>query len=117
MERTVVIAGGGPAGLMLASELGLAGVDAVVLEKLAEPPGWSRALGLHWGSIEALNQRGLAAPSTSTRTSSTSVSACCGSPRWSSGWCRAGCRSGGSSSCWRSGSRPSAAWSCAAGTP
>ncbi|ATL26230.1 FAD-dependent monooxygenase [Streptomyces formicae] len=62
MERTVVIAGGGPAGLMLAAELGLAGVDAVVLEKLPEPPGWSRALGLHWGSIEALNQRGLAAP-------------------------------------------------------
>ncbi|MEV6166482.1 FAD-dependent monooxygenase [Streptomyces sp. NPDC052052] len=62
MERTVVIAGGGPAGLMLAAELGLAGVDAVVLEKLDEPPGWSRALGLQWGSIEALNQRGLAAP-------------------------------------------------------
>ncbi|MFE9602539.1 FAD-dependent monooxygenase [Streptomyces hokutonensis] len=62
MERTVVIAGGGPAGLMLAAELGLAGVDAVVLEKLPEPPNWSRALGLQWGSIEALDQRGLAAP-------------------------------------------------------
>ncbi|HEY8980990.1 MAG TPA: FAD-dependent monooxygenase [Streptomyces sp.] len=62
MERTVVIAGGGPTGLMLAAELGLAGVDAVVLEKLPEPPGWSRALGLQWGSIEALDQRGLAAP-------------------------------------------------------
>ncbi|MDQ0936751.1 FAD-dependent monooxygenase [Streptomyces turgidiscabies] len=61
MERTVV-AGGGPAGLMLAAELGLAGVDAVVLENLPKPPDWSRALGLHWGSIEALDQRGLAAP-------------------------------------------------------
>ena len=33
----VIVAGGGPTGLMLASELRLHGVHALVLEKLAEP--------------------------------------------------------------------------------
>ncbi|MGC0421950.1 FAD-dependent monooxygenase [Embleya sp. AB8] len=61
-DPTVVIAGGGPSGLMLACELALAGVRTIVLERLVEPPGWSRALGLQYGSIRALNQRGLAAP-------------------------------------------------------
>lgn len=61
-DRTVVVAGGGPSGLMLACELALAGVPAIVLERLAQPPGWSRALGLQYGSIRALEQRGLAGP-------------------------------------------------------
>jgi len=39
----VIVAGGGPAGLMLASELRLPGVHALVLENLAEPTGQSRA--------------------------------------------------------------------------
>ena len=43
----VIVAGGGPTGLMLASELRLHGVHALVLEKLAEPTMQSRALGLH----------------------------------------------------------------------
>jgi 2-polyprenyl-6-methoxyphenol hydroxylase-like FAD-dependent oxidoreductase len=55
----VIVAGGGPTGLMLASELRLHGVRALVLEKLAEPTGHARALGLHLRSIEVMDQRGL----------------------------------------------------------
>jgi len=55
----VIIAGAGPAGLMLASELRLHGVRALVLEKDAEPTRIVRSLGLHARSIEVLDQRGL----------------------------------------------------------
>jgi rifampicin monooxygenase len=55
----VIIAGGGPTGVMLASELRLHGVDVLVLEKDAEPTRVVRALGLHARSIEVLDQRGL----------------------------------------------------------
>jgi len=55
----VIVAGGGPTGLMLASELRLHGVHVVVLEKLAESTGHARALGLHVRSIEVMDQRGL----------------------------------------------------------
>jgi 2-polyprenyl-6-methoxyphenol hydroxylase-like FAD-dependent oxidoreductase len=55
----VIIAGGGPVGLMLAGELRLHGVHVVVLEKLEEPSGHARALGLHVRSIEVMDQRGL----------------------------------------------------------
>jgi 2-polyprenyl-6-methoxyphenol hydroxylase-like FAD-dependent oxidoreductase len=55
----VIVAGGGPTGVMLASELRLQGVDALVLEKDAEPSGHARALGLHVRSIEVMDQRGL----------------------------------------------------------
>ena len=55
----VIIAGGGPTGVMLASELRLHGVDALVLEKETEPTRVVRALGLHARSIEVMDQRGL----------------------------------------------------------
>ncbi|WP_017593913.1 rifampin monooxygenase [Nocardiopsis potens] len=55
----VIIAGGGPTGMMLAAELRLHGVDVLVLEKETEPVGYVRALGLHVRSIEVMDQRGL----------------------------------------------------------
>ncbi|MYS89524.1 MULTISPECIES: rifampin monooxygenase [Streptomyces] len=55
----VIVVGGGPTGMMLAGELRLRGMHVVVLEKLAEPTGQSRALGLHVRSIELMDQRGL----------------------------------------------------------
>ena len=57
----VVIAGGGPTGLMLAAELKLAGVDVAIIErrKSRELAG-SRAGGLHARTIEVLDQRGIA---------------------------------------------------------
>jgi 2-polyprenyl-6-methoxyphenol hydroxylase-like FAD-dependent oxidoreductase len=61
IEHAVVIAGGGPTGLMLASELALGGVDVAIVERRAsqELPG-SRAGGLHARTIEVLAQRGIA---------------------------------------------------------
>jgi hypothetical protein len=61
IEHAVVIAGGGPTGMMLAGELALAGVDAAIVERRASPdlPG-SRAGGLHSRTIEVLDQRGIA---------------------------------------------------------
>src|SRR5690349_15128765 len=60
-EPAVVIAGGGPTGLMLAGELALAGVDAVIVERRPTPElVGSRAGGLHARTIEVLDQRGIA---------------------------------------------------------
>src|ERR687898_938918 len=60
-EHAVVIAGGGPTGLMLAGELALAKVDVAIVERRASQdlPG-SRAGGLHSRTIEVLDQRGIA---------------------------------------------------------
>lgn len=55
----VIISGGGPTGMMLASELRLHGIDVVVIERDAEPNPAVRSLGLHARSIEILDQRGL----------------------------------------------------------
>ena len=59
--HAVVIAGGGPTGLMLAGELALAGVDVAIVERRPNQdlPG-SRAGGLQSRTIEALDQRGIA---------------------------------------------------------
>jgi 2-polyprenyl-6-methoxyphenol hydroxylase-like FAD-dependent oxidoreductase len=60
-EHAVVIAGGGPTGLMLAGELALAGTDVVIVERRASQdlPG-SRAGGLQSRTIEVFDQRGIA---------------------------------------------------------
>src|SRR5499426_1964900 len=60
-EHAVVIAGGGPTGLMLAAELALAGVDVAIVERRASQDlAGLRAGGLHSRTIEVLDQRGIA---------------------------------------------------------
>ena len=60
-RHAVVIAGGGPTGLMLAGELALAGVDVAIVERRASQElDGSRAGGLHSRTIELLDQRGIA---------------------------------------------------------
>ncbi|OBH53468.1 hypothetical protein A5685_13545 [Mycobacterium colombiense] len=57
----MLIAGGGPTGLMLAGELALAGVDAAIVERRASQDLiGARAGGLHSRTIEVLDQRGIA---------------------------------------------------------
>jgi 2-polyprenyl-6-methoxyphenol hydroxylase-like FAD-dependent oxidoreductase len=55
----VIVAGGGPTGMMLAAELRLHGVDVMVVERDPEPAKLVRSLGLHVRSIEVMDQRGL----------------------------------------------------------
>lgn len=60
-DHAVVIAGGGPTGLMLAGELALAGVDVAIVERRASQDlVGSRAGGLHARTLEILDQRGIA---------------------------------------------------------
>ncbi|WP_440581674.1 FAD-dependent monooxygenase [Streptomyces djakartensis] len=59
MDADVVIAGAGPTGLMLACELRLAGAEVVVVERLAQRTGESRAGGIHSRTLEVLDQRGV----------------------------------------------------------
>jgi 3-(3-hydroxy-phenyl)propionate hydroxylase len=59
--HSVVIGGGGPAGMMLAAELALAQVDVAVIERRPDHVLiGSRAGGLHARTIEVLDQRGVA---------------------------------------------------------
>src|ERR1700692_2742478 len=60
-EHAVVVAGGGPTGLMWAGELALAGVDVAIAERRTNQDLiGSRAGGLHSRTIEVLDQRGIA---------------------------------------------------------
>jgi 3-(3-hydroxy-phenyl)propionate hydroxylase len=59
-EHAVVIAGGGPTGLMLAAELALAKIDVAIVERRASQAlAGSRAGGLHSRTMEILDQRGV----------------------------------------------------------
>ena len=61
MRVAVVIAGGGPTGMVLAGELALAGVDVLIIERRASQDlAGSRAGGLHSRTIEVFDQRGIA---------------------------------------------------------
>src|SRR5687768_14847923 len=59
-EHAVVIAGGGPTGMMLGAELALAGIDVVIVERRPSQhlPG-SRAGGLSARTLEVFDQRGI----------------------------------------------------------
>jgi 3-(3-hydroxy-phenyl)propionate hydroxylase len=60
-EHAVVIAGGGPTGMMLAAELALARIDVTVVERRpSQELDGSRSGGLHSRTIEVLDQRGIA---------------------------------------------------------
>ncbi|MCK1280625.1 FAD-dependent monooxygenase [Bradyrhizobium sp. 61] len=60
-HHAVLIAGGGPTGLMLAAELALADVDVAVVERRPDQElVGTRAGGLHARTIEILDQRGVA---------------------------------------------------------
>jgi 2-polyprenyl-6-methoxyphenol hydroxylase-like FAD-dependent oxidoreductase len=60
-NHAVVIAGGGPTGLMLAAELALARVDVAIVERRVDQElAGARAGGLHSRTIEVLDQRGIA---------------------------------------------------------
>ncbi len=60
-KHAVVIAGGGPTGMMLAAELALAKVDVAVVERRPDHAlVGSRAGGIHSRTIEVLDQRGIA---------------------------------------------------------
>src|ERR1700689_1427390 len=59
-EHAVVIAGGGPTGLMLAGELALAGVDVAIVDRRPNQElAGSRAGGLSSRTLEVLDQRGI----------------------------------------------------------
>ena len=61
INHAVVIAGGGPTGLMLAGELALAGVDVAVVERRPNQElSGARALGISSRTIEVFDQRGIA---------------------------------------------------------
>ncbi|HVV87363.1 MAG TPA: FAD-dependent oxidoreductase [Kofleriaceae bacterium] len=60
VDHEVVIAGGGPTGLMLAAELALAKVDVAIVERREDQTvAGSRAGGLLARSLELLDQRGV----------------------------------------------------------
>ncbi|WP_410641864.1 FAD-dependent monooxygenase [Amycolatopsis sp. lyj-346] len=59
-DPDVLIAGAGPAGLLLAAELALAGVRTTVVERLPERPPYCRGFTLNARALDLLARRGLA---------------------------------------------------------
>jgi 2-polyprenyl-6-methoxyphenol hydroxylase-like FAD-dependent oxidoreductase len=59
MNDTVVVVGAGPVGLMLAYELGLAGVETVLVDRLAQQDRRSPGTAINTAVVEMLTQRGL----------------------------------------------------------
>jgi 3-(3-hydroxy-phenyl)propionate hydroxylase len=60
-DHTVLIAGGGPTGMMLAAELALQGIVVAIIERrMTQDIAGSRAGGLHARTIEVFDQRGIA---------------------------------------------------------
>ena len=55
----VIIVGAGPVGMLLASELRLAGVEVLIVERLEAPTGLSKALGVTGRGEDYLAMRGL----------------------------------------------------------
>ncbi|MES5821059.1 FAD-dependent monooxygenase [Streptomyces sp. RG80] len=60
-DRTVIVVGSGPTGLLLAGDLAAAGVPVTLLEKRSHDiSNLSRAFGVHARTLEQLDARGLA---------------------------------------------------------
>jgi len=60
LETDVLVAGAGPAGLLLAAELALAGVRTTIIERNPEKPPYCRGFNLNSRSLDLLARRGLA---------------------------------------------------------
>ncbi|MFJ3140607.1 FAD-dependent oxidoreductase [Streptomyces sp. NPDC086843] len=61
VDTQVVVVGAGPAGLLLAGELALRGIQVTVIERRHAPDTASRASTLHARTLELLDSRGLLA--------------------------------------------------------
>ncbi|MDS0138279.1 MULTISPECIES: FAD-dependent monooxygenase [unclassified Amycolatopsis] len=59
-DPDVLIAGAGPAGLLLAAELALAGVRTTIVERRPERPPYCRGFNLNARALDLLHRRGLA---------------------------------------------------------
>ncbi|RSD23583.1 FAD-dependent monooxygenase [Amycolatopsis eburnea] len=60
LETDVLVAGAGPAGLLLAAELALAGVRTTIVERHPERPPYCRGFNLNSRALDLLARRGLA---------------------------------------------------------
>jgi 2-polyprenyl-6-methoxyphenol hydroxylase-like FAD-dependent oxidoreductase len=60
LETDVLVAGAGPAGLLLAAELALGGVRATIVERHPERPPYCRGFNLNARALDLLARRGLA---------------------------------------------------------
>lgn len=60
--RPILVVGAGPVGLTLATELRRGGVPVRIVDKLAEPSTWSKAVAVHARTLEVLRAMGIAEP-------------------------------------------------------